>query len=84
MLIKQIIRLTFWRKVVIYVLYTHNVGDFNMSAKRKPRRAGPSKVNHRLPTTKKSWLKSVDTSLEICLFAGHLVAVVTLVLEHLL
>jgi hypothetical protein len=55
-----------------------------MSAKRKPRRAGPSKVNHRLPTTKKSWLKSVDTSLEICLFAGHLVAVVTLVLEHLL
>jgi hypothetical protein len=55
-----------------------------MSAKRKPRRSVPSKMNHRLPAKKKPWLKSVDTSLELCLFAGHLVAVVTLVLEHLL
>jgi hypothetical protein len=56
-----------------------------MSAKRKPRRSVTSKVNHRLPAKKKKpWVKSIDTSLELCLFAGHLVAVVTLVLEHLL
>jgi hypothetical protein len=54
-----------------------------MSAKRKPRRSVTSKVNHRLPAKKKKpWVKSIDTSLELCLFAGHLVAVVTLVLEQ--
>lgn len=58
-----------------------------MSQSRR-RRGGNAKrrirKNSYHPTARKDWAKSADKTLEVFLCFGHIVAAVTLVVEHLL